>query len=230
VAKKRPEAITDDPPERSFAIEIGGSSIQLLGCVKGLVSESSIVQRAVEETAPTLIGLHIGPEEMKGLNAVIDGELKETELSSYEKLYALRLSRFGEVQVPPPSLVQALRSARTMGIPVEPLDMGDAEYSELYVEEIGGITMMRQSLRLKKVSRVKFKEEDPARFSMHWDQVVNHLAGFQRLEARREHLMAERIRHLSRKGGVHLHVLEMERLKGIYSFLAGAENPSDKVK
>lgn len=218
------------PIPRSFEIRIGKADVRLIGCVKGLMSESSMVKEAVEGMVPDLIGLHIGKEELRGLEAVIDGEVTETELSSYEKIYALRLSRFGEVQIPPPSLIQAMRSAREMGITVEPLDMDDRDYSELYAAEISGLAMMRQSLRLRKVSKVKFEEGDPASFCLHWDRVVNRLGGFKRLERERERRMAGRIRKLAGKGGRQLHITELERMTGIASFLSVRENTSDKVK
>jgi len=226
----RDPAERKSPPPRSFKMTIGRTDVHLLGCIKGLTNEAALVAPTIIDLMPDLIGLHIGPEELLGLGAVLDGVVKDAELSSYERLYALRLSRYGEVQVPPPSLVQALRTARGLDIPVEPLDMDDAEYSDVYAEHVGGITMIRQSLRFRKVGRTKFDDPGPEEFCIHWDGVVNRPRGFRALERERERRMAKRISSLAGKGGRQLHVLEYERMEGIQGFLSGAENPLDKIK
>jgi len=215
---------------RRSIIRLGEAEVHLLGTVKGLLSEGLFVKGEVERTGPDLIGLHIGKEEVSGLRSVIQGKVDEMPLSSYERLYAMRLSRYGEVMVPPPSLVEAMRAARQKGIPVRPLDMEENRYTQVYTDLISGTTMVRQSLRMKGVARVKFSDKDPLTFALHWDRVVNKLKGYRNLERAREDHMAKRIKDLSRSGGVQLHILEIERTSGILGSLSKREIIPDKIK
>ena len=47
-------------------ITLGNSEIRILSTVKGLVSESDIVESEIESFNPDLIALGIGPEEVNG--------------------------------------------------------------------------------------------------------------------------------------------------------------------
>ncbi len=189
--------------------------IIILGTIKGLVSERDIVRHSIEEFNVGVIGLHIGKEELKGLKAVVKGKVENTYLSSYEKVYARELARFGEVQIPPPSLVEAYITGGELGITVKHLDMDEESYTDAYTKFIGGPTMIRQSLRLKRVNRKKFKSQTAEDFVLDWDALANKLKGFKRLEEKREKIMASRISLLSKKYGSILAIVELERMKGI---------------
>ncbi|MDG6225056.1 MAG: hypothetical protein QCI82_06040 [Candidatus Thermoplasmatota archaeon] len=204
---------------RLIEFDKGGFRIHILGTIKGLVSESFTVEQVIEMLGPDLIGVHISPEELEGLAMVIDGEYKRTPMSPLEKVYAIKLSRFGEVQIPPPSLVQALRSSRERGIPIFPLDMNDEEYSDAYTENVGGLTLVRQSLEIKRINRMDYKGSDAAAFCTHWDRTVNRMSDFRTLEKLREERMAMRVHELSSKARVSLFILELERLEGIRRIL-----------
>jgi len=187
----------------------------LLGTVKGLVSEGRIVLEAIEDHSPDIIGLHIGKEELEGLRAVVVGEIDEAPMSSYEVVYARKLSRFGEVQIPPPSLVEAYRSSIDRGIEVLSLDFDDDEHSLVYTREIDGLSMVRQSLRLKRVNRKRFDQSTVEEFCLGWDREANRLSAYRRLEMLRERKMARTIASIAKRRGRHLHVLEYERAQGI---------------
>lgn len=189
--------------------------ITILGTLKGLVSEGEMVKDAFEISEPDVIGIHIGKEEISGLKAVVNGEVENAYLSSYEKVYARELSEFGEVQIPPPSLVKAYEIATNKNVPVRALDFDEEKYSAVYTELIDGMTLIRQSLRLKRINRRKFKMVTPEDFILEWDRVVNKFKGFRRLEDRREKRMAQRIRSLSKKFGNVLAIVEFERMEGI---------------
>ncbi|MFO8051057.1 MAG: hypothetical protein R6V01_05090 [Thermoplasmatota archaeon] len=201
---------------RVRTIDTNGGSISLLGTVKGLVSEGDLVEKAAEVTEPDVIALHISIEEIRGLKKVVEGEIKNTYLSSYEKVYARELSRFGEVQIPPPSLVAAYRVSLENNIPLRSLDFNDNKYSDIYTRYIDGMSMVRQSLRQKRVNRKKFKSRSVEDFCLEWDSVVNGLKAYKMLEEKREARMAERIIRLSRKYDRVLAVVELERIQGIF--------------
>ncbi|MGA1821574.1 MAG: hypothetical protein ACMUIG_03505 [Thermoplasmatota archaeon] len=207
------------PEERVRKLTISGARVYLLGTIKGLLSERQIVETMFEESKPKAVAVHIGKEEIKGLRAVVDGKVETTYLSSYEKVYAKKLSKFGEVQIPPPSLVRGMELSRESDIPILPLDYNDEEYASTYAHEVSGLTMIRQSLRLKRVNRKKFKSERSEDFVLEWDRISNRLRGHRKLEMKREEHMAGRIRKISKKYDVLLCILELERLEGVYERL-----------
>ena len=204
---------------RLIELEKDGDRVFILGTIKGLQSESKVVEDAISRLEPVLIGLHISSEELNGLEKVLDGHYDSTPMSSLEKLYAMRLSSYGEVQIPPPSLVQAMRSSRKMKIPLIALDMDEEDYSELYTRTVSGLTLIRQSMDLKRINRIEFDDPDAESFCIHWDRVVNKKSDFRRLESAREERMARRIEELSGKGLDCLFILELERMPGILQLI-----------
>ncbi|MBN1540394.1 MAG: hypothetical protein JW939_09640 [Candidatus Thermoplasmatota archaeon] len=207
--------------DRCRSMEIKNCQVMLVGTVKGLLSEREIVRSVSEMFGPEAFCLHISREEIEGLKAVVQGKVKETGLSMTEKIYAREMSKFGEVQIPPPSLVEACRISIENEIPLEPLDMDENSYSTLYTELIGGATLVRQSLRLKSINRRRFEAATPEDLVIEWDRVINRFKGFKRLEERREKNMASRIRAISSRYSRILAVLEYERMEGIISHLSG---------
>ncbi|MGA1819434.1 MAG: hypothetical protein ACMUHU_00330 [Thermoplasmatota archaeon] len=201
--------------KRTMLIELGKSRVLLLGTLKGLVSEKEVVRSAFEDFGPDVICLHIGREEMKGLKAVVNGKVENTYLSTTEKIYAREISRFGEVQIPPPSLVEAYNISKEEGLPIRSLDFDDISYSDIYTRSVGGMTLIRQSLRIKSINKRKFRSDNPEDFVLEWDRTINRYRGFQRLELEREGRMARRIREISRKFGRVLAIIEYERMKGV---------------
>lgn len=189
--------------------------IVLLGTVKGLESDSGLVSECIERFDPEAVGLHISPEELVGLMSVVDGKVKETPMSSYEIVYAKKLSRFGQVQIPSPSLREACISARTKDLEIVTLDMDDEEYARVYTEIIGGLSMIRSSLRLRSINRNKFKQNSPEDFIRAWDKAVNGSRDYRKLENERESYMAGRIMEERRKFSRILCVVEFERAEGI---------------
>ena len=101
-------------------IELNGSKVYVLPVIKGLVSEGEKVRAAILETRPEAVGVSISREELEGLRSY-QGE--EIGLSALEEAYKAGLEEFGEVQLPPPCYLEALRACEELGIPLIPLDM-----------------------------------------------------------------------------------------------------------
>ncbi|MGA1792431.1 MAG: hypothetical protein ACMUHM_00615 [Thermoplasmatota archaeon] len=205
--------------QRSKLIALGESKVLLLGTLKGLLSEKEVVRSIFMDFDPDVICLHISKEELKGLKAVVNGKVENTYLSTTEKIYAREMSRFGEVQIPPPSLVEAYNISRDEGLPVRSLDFDDTSYSEVYTRTVSGMTLIRQSLRIKKINKRKFSSDNPEEFVLEWDRTINRFRGFRNLEIEREKRMARRIRDISRKFSRVLAIVEYERMKGIFENL-----------
>ena len=89
-------------------ITLGNSEIRILSTVKGLVSESDIVESEIESFNPDLIALGIGPEEVNGTREW-DGE--PYDMSGWDEIYGLGLRKIvGDkgVKLPPPSFLSLI--------------------------------------------------------------------------------------------------------------------------
>jgi hypothetical protein len=190
--------------------------------VKGLANDAVLAERLFDEIDPSAVAFHISPEELKGLKAVAAGKIKQVPLSSYEMVYAKKLSVFGEVQVPSPSLVSVLKKAQKSGKTIIALDMDDESYSDQYTKDISGLSMVRTSLRLKTINRKKFTSTTPEEFSVEWDRAVN-TKSYMKLERARERFMARGIRNALKKHKPLLCIVELERMIGLLGFIEGSE-------
>lgn len=205
----------NSPPEDLKLIRIGESRVHLLGTIKGLKSEEEKVKKAFFYSRPRVIGLHIHSGEISGLEAVIKGKIKKMGLSHGEEIYASNLAVFGEVQVPPPSLVMAYKIARKKNIPLAPLDMSEREYTNTFTEKVSTLHLVGQSFRLKRLKKRTFNCPDAESFALAWDSAINRSKGYRALETEREKRMAENIYYLAKEHSRVLAVLEIERLPGI---------------
>jgi len=200
-------------------LTIDSSKMYLLGTIKGLKSEGENVKKAFKIAKPDVIGLHISSEEMEGLEATATGEITEMGLSHSEEIYGLNLAAYGEVQVPPPSLVTAYRMARKNDIILAPLDMNDEKYADVFTKTVSTFHLIRHSFRVKRLRKRKFNSPDARSFALEWDSQINRVKGYRQMEVERERYIAENIFYLSREHSRILAVLELERLQGIYSKL-----------
>jgi hypothetical protein len=172
---------------------------------------------------PDLIALYISEPEILGLEKILNGEIKKVPLSRYEVVYARKLAyyaqkdpdRYGEVQVPPPCLIEGLRLSRENKVPVVALDMDDSMYASAYTDNVSTLQLVRHSMRFKKLSKKEFNVQTPEEFTFAWDSELTKLSGFSKLEKAREIHMAQRLLELVTKFDTILAVLELERLEGV---------------
>jgi pheromone shutdown protein TraB len=196
-------------------ISLRGKKIILLPTIKGLTEERKTVREAFHKKNPDAIAVHISREELEGLISVVEGDTEEVSLSHYEEIYARHLAKYGKVQVPPPSLLEAVELGIENNIPIEPLDMNDDAYTDAFCEDISALQLIRHSLRLNRMRKKRFKATTAQEFVIEWDKNITKLKGFRRLEGKREVHMAARLRALTKKYNNILAVLEFERAEGI---------------
>ncbi|MFW6196815.1 MAG: hypothetical protein ACOC5D_05715 [Thermoplasmatota archaeon] len=198
-----------------YKAEIDGSKIYMMGIVKGLVTEAEKVKNNMKSLDFEVAALPISKEELDGLKEFIeeDDEI-EIEPSKVEKMYAERLSTFGEVSLPPPSYVSLLKFCEEENKRLESLDMDEEHYTMAYCKHVTGTQWLRQAFREKSLSRKKIKAETPKEFALKWDKVINKLKGYQELEVHREEVIAKNIKRISKKGDVFC-IVEVERMEGI---------------
>ncbi len=211
-----------------YQFEIQGSKIYLFGIVKGLVSEAERLEDILEDIVFEVGALPISDEEIKGLKEFMNNEDLEIEVepSKPEKAYAQKLSRFGEVSMPPPSFTAFIKYCSEHDIEVEAIDMDEEHYTMAYCDHVTGFQWIRQSIREKGLFGKEIDADDPKDFVKKWDAFINKLKGFQKLEAYREKVMAKNIQRLAKRGDLVV-IIEEERIDGVRKRL---KNVSDKNK
>ena len=198
-------------------IQIGGSWLHLLPVVKGLVSEEDKVREAFDSVEPEVVGISISKEELAGLRQYDGGEV---EMSDIEECYAKFLSSFGDVRLPPPCYTRALRLADERDIPIIPLDMNEELFSATYCVTVGTMDLIKESVFVKRLRRMKFKADSPFDFVLDWDKRVNRTKGFSELQRQREQHMASVVKMLVSKYGKVLAIIEYERWDGVVDRLS----------
>ena len=192
-------------------------TVHVLSVIKGLKSEGEKVRQAFEDVKPDKVAISLSREEVDGLRNMPDDY--EPELSRYEEIYADGLSRFGDVAAPPPCYVAALELAEHNGIPIIPVDMDEAEYSDLYCAVVPGTTLFRHSTRTWLLKRRRFNDDSPEAFVRAWDKAVNGLEAFRIIEERRAESMAKGVKQASKDCRQLLAIIELERADDVLSLL-----------
>jgi len=202
-----------------FRLTADDTSLAVLGTVQGLVTERETVRERFEEFGPDVVALSISGSMLTGLKKVVEGEIEETPVSTMNEIFAAHLERFGEVQIPPPSLQEAFILARDASIPCIPVDMDDDTYDDFYLKYITSIQYFRHIGRLRKLGKRRFRAGNPQDFVREWDFRVCRLKGFRQLEEAREAAIARNIASLVGKHSRIFAVVELEREAGIISNL-----------
>jgi len=187
----------------------------IVGTVQGLVKEKKKVRDAFRNIEPDVVALPISEEMLEGLKAVVAGEVMEVATNSIDDLFADHLKRFGEVQLPPPSLVEAYRIADEKGVDIVTLDMGEEEYADEYVKNVTGMHFWRRIWSLSKLSKKTFVADTPEEFVVMWDDYVTRFKGYADLEKTRERYMARNAAKLLKDHEKVLVLVEYERLSGV---------------
>jgi len=192
---------------------VDGAEITILPVVKGLVADGDAVARAVRELRPEAVGISVSREDLAALrDKSVYGDY---EMGTLETAYAENLASFGEVELPTPAFVAAIDACQELNIPVVPLDMNDADFTEAYVAHIKAGDLVRESLFARGVKRRRFDLSSPQAFARDWDRKVNRSKGFRELERRREEHMANALRNLTRRYRSILAIIETERADGV---------------
>lgn len=190
-------------------ISNGGSHIHMLPVIKGLVSEIGQVKEAFSKTKPDAVAISLSKEEIEGIRNL--PEDYEPELSRYDEIYIIGLSKFGKVAAPPPCYVAAIEIADSEGIPVIPIDIDEASYTELYCASVSGTALFRNSTRTWYLRRRQFAADSAEEYVLRVDRAFNNMRGFRRIEDERAAWMAKRLLKASDGTARLLAIVEYER-------------------
>ena len=208
---------------RITKLELGSSTLSLLPTVKGLERERRPVREGILAVLPEVVALPVSKEGLRGLGAIYRGAEPEVFLSHYEEIYAVKLTRYGKVCIPPPSFTEAYAVCAEKGIRVRAIDMDEEDFSNAFVQSVSTPNLVLHSLRWRWLRRKRFKAATAREFALAWDRAVNSLKGFRNLEKRREEHMARELLRLTGRHRSVLAVLELERMDGIIARLRTIE-------
>ncbi len=140
-------------------------------------------------------------------------------VSTSDMLFLRHLSRFGDVEMPPPAFQEALRLGIVNRVPVLEADFDDDGYTTVFLDNVSTMSLIKQGRRLRKLAKAKFKASDPAGFAREWDARLTQVKGYLNVERAREEKIAASIAAAAQGRHRLLAVVEAERLPGVLAAL-----------
>ena len=175
-------------------ITLGNCEIRILSTVKGLVSESDIVESEIESFDPDLVALGIGPEEVNGTREW-DGE--PYDMSGWDEIYGLSLRKIvGDkgVKLPPPSFSTAIKVSDSKKIDVIGIDMDEESFTEAYTKNISTWQLFKRGRLEKSMSKAGIEGKTPEEIALNMESSIRELSGFAKLESARVKAMLTNLR------------------------------------
>lgn len=193
-------------------ITLGISEIRILSTVKGLVSESDIVESEIESFDPDLVALGIGPEEVNGTREW-NGE--PYDMSGWDEIYGLSLRKIvGDkgVKLPPPSFSTAIKVSDSKKIDVIGIDMDEESFTEAYTKNISTWQLFKRGRLEKSMSKAGIEGKTPEEIALNMESSIRELSGFANLERERVKTMAENLRVQSETRRKILSIIEISNV------------------
>ncbi|HVM44616.1 MAG TPA: hypothetical protein VM582_01675 [Candidatus Thermoplasmatota archaeon] len=204
---------------------IGEGEVLLLATVQGLVSERDRAYAALKVERPDVVAIAQSPESVATLlryEPAEDEDLFE-DLPDHDYVYSLRLREFGDVSLPAPDLLAAVRWAQDEGVPVFGVDMPEEAYEDLFTKEVSTWGFLRYGRIQRRLAKRPPKAKDPLSFTLAWDATIRKVKGIARVEAERERVIARNAAALAReKGAKVLLIVEAARQAGVGQHLKDA--------
>ena len=175
-------------------ISMGNCQIRFLSTVKGLVSESKIVETEINSFDPDLVALGMGPEEINGTREW-DGE--PYDMSGWDEIYGLSLRKLvGDkgVKLPPPSFSTAIKISDSKEIDVIGIDMDELSFTEAYTKNISAWQLFKRGRLEKSMSKAGIEGKTPEDIALNMESSIRELSGFAKLESERVKTMADNLR------------------------------------
>jgi hypothetical protein len=216
-------------------IERALEGVTVLGAVRGLVAEGDRVRDRLDRIRPTAVGIAISPDELTGLREYFVGPDTEpvVPLAPTEAGEVRGLARYGEVGVPNPAAVEAIRWSDAAGATVEALDPSDDDYSEWFADSISYLELVRRTLRERKVVKRPPTPPTADEFATTWSGTINKGRGSRRLTARRDEAVVDGLGRLRARYATVLLLVDRERFDGVIERLSdgfpAVRTPDDRT-
>ncbi len=194
---------------------LDGRRVHVLPLIKGLISEAERLEKAFHSLSPSRVLIPLPPEQLPALGS--PESFSDYTPSAVELAYAHHLSHFGEVEIPAPCWVRAYSLCQEHEVEILPLDMPEDVFSDIYLDRVGALELLRETRFAKKALKRRFDKTSPEAFVLDWDAKLNSSRGFRAVERAREEFIANSARNLAIDGSLLL--LEWERLEPILEIL-----------
>ncbi len=158
-----------------------GRTILLLGGIKGLISDGEALKEGLYAFMPEILLIGISQGEVEGLAKFIEDPF-ELDLNDYEIIYGTLLSRFGEVMVPPPIYIEAIRYSANRDVPAKGLDAAEDDFGQMYSETFTTGNMVSYILRKKRIMKKSFTEDNPEDFVLSWKNEMDKNKGNKKMD------------------------------------------------
>ena len=193
-------------------ITFGNCQIRFLSTVKGLVSESKIVENEIESFNPDLVALGMGPEEINGTREW-DGE--PYDMSGWDEIYGLSLRKIvGDkgVKLPPPSFSTAIKVSDSKKIDVIGIDMDEESFTDTYTKNISTWQLFKRGRLEKSMSKAGIEGKTPEEIALNMESSIRELSGFAKLESTRVKAMLTNLRIQSKTRKKILAIIEISNV------------------
>ena len=212
--------------KKEFKME-NGTSILMFGGVKGLIRDGEDLKETLQCFRPDVVCVSIPEESIDSLKKFMEDPYELT-LSDYEIIYGTILSEFGEVMVPPPIYMEAVKYARHFSIKLEGIDLDEDSYSQVYMDNMKSMDLIAHSVRKRRIMHHSFKSTTPEDFVEEWTSMVNRVKGLSRIDNERLKYIEERsIEIISSNPGKSIaFVLDYEFHKDFVDFIENSLNHS----
>ena len=195
-----------------LTINRGNVEIRILSTIKGLVSESMIVEKEIYSFDPDLVALGMGPEEINGTSEW-DGE--PYDMSGWDEIYGLSLRKIvGDkgVKLPPPSFSTAIKISDSKGVDVIGIDMDEVSFTEAYTKNISTWQLFKRGRLESYMTKSGIEGETPEEIALNMESSIRQLSGFANLERERVKTMAENLRIQSETRKKILSIIEVSNV------------------
>tara|TARA_B110000438_G_scaffold132296_1_gene128353 strand:- start:74 stop:697 length:624 start_codon:yes stop_codon:yes gene_type:complete len=202
----------------SQSIKIGNTDIRILPTVKGLVSESEIVEKEIASFNPSLIVLGLSEGEIDGIRNW-DGQ--PYDLSGWDEIYGLSLRKLlgdNSVRLPPPSFTRAIEIADSENIEILGLDMDEETYTDEYTKNISTWQLFKRGRLEKSMVKSGIEGNTPAEITMNMENSIRQLSGFDKLEKLRVEHMVSNLREKLNHGKI-LAIIEISNVESMVHLL-----------
>tara|TARA_B100000029_G_scaffold201307_1_gene199524 strand:- start:1088 stop:1711 length:624 start_codon:yes stop_codon:yes gene_type:complete len=200
------------------SLTVGNTQIRILPTVKGLVSESQIVEDEINSFKPELIALSIGPEEVAGTR---DWDGEPYDMSGWDEVYGLSLRKLlgdNSVRLPPPSFSTAIKIADSNNIEVVGIDMDEESFTDSYTKNISFWNTLSRGRLEKNMVKKGIEGNTPEDIAINMENSIRRISGFAKLEEQRVKTMCENLGEYLDKKRI-LAVIELPNVASLIELL-----------
>ena len=181
-------------------VTVGNTQIRILSTIKGLVSESEIIENEIESFEPDLVTLSIGPEEINGTRKW-DGQ--PYDMSGWDEIYGLSLRKVvGDdgVRLPPPSFSTAIKVSDSKKIEVVGIDMDEESFTESYTSNVSTWQLYKRGRLETRMVKNGIEGNTPEEIVTNMENSIREIDGFAKLENDRvEAMYTNLVTHLDKE-------------------------------